>query len=115
MQERKRPQLLTVTDHAVSKLKHLLTVRGKDSLGIRIGTRTRGCSGHTYTLEYADQMHSLDELIDLDGVKLIIDPKAVMFLIGSSLDYEETELQSGFVFSNPNEKGRCGCGDSFHV
>ena len=74
-----------------------------------------GCSGLSYTLEYADQKSEFDETVEDNGVTIFVDPKAVMFLIGTEMDFVEDKLKSGFVFSNPNEKGRCGCGESFHV
>jgi iron-sulfur cluster assembly protein len=113
--KRARPVPLTVTDAAVARVKTLLDGRGKPSAGIRIGVRSRGCSGLSYTLEFADAKSPMDEIIEKDGVTVLIDPKASLFILGSEMDFEETKLQSGFVFRNPNEKGRCGCGESFHV
>ena len=112
---RPRPQVMTVTPAAAERVKALIDKRGKPTAGIRIGVRTKGCSGMSYTLEYADQQEPMDEVVDTEGVKLLIDPKASLFLIGTVMDYEEEKLKSGFVFKNPNEKGRCGCGESFHV
>jgi iron-sulfur cluster assembly protein len=112
---RPRPQVMTVTPAAVEHVKALIEKRGKATAGIRIGVRTKGCSGLSYTLEYADKQEPMDEVVESDGVKLLIDPKASLFLIGTVMDYEEEKLKSGFVFRNPNEKGRCGCGESFHV
>ena len=83
--------------------------------GVRIGVRTKGCSGLSYTLEFADKQEPMDEVIEAHDIKLLVDPKASLFLIGTEMDYEEEKLKSGFVFRNPNEKGRCGCGESFHV
>jgi len=108
-------QAMTVTDHAAQRIQALLAKRGKPSVGIRIGVRARGCSGLTYTLEYADEKGKLDEVVQDKGVTILIDPKATMFIIGTEMDYIEDKLQSGFTFRNPNEKGRCGCGESFHV
>jgi iron-sulfur cluster assembly protein len=108
-------QMMTLTDAAVDHVKALLEKRGKPSVGIRIGVRTAGCSGLSYTLEYADEKGEFDEAVETGGVTVLIDPKASMFLLGTEMDYVEDKLQSGFVFSNPNEKGRCGCGESFHV
>jgi len=108
-------QARTVTDAAAKRIQALLAQRGKPSAGIRIGVRARGCSGLTYTLEYADEKGRLDEVVQDKGVTILIDPKATMFIIGTEMDYVEDKLQSGFTFRNPNEKGRCGCGESFHV
>ena len=112
---RPRPQLMTVTPAAAERAKALIESRGKPTAGIRIGVRTKGCSGLSYTLEFADSQQPMDEVVETEGVKLLIDPKASLFLIGTEMDYEEEKLKSGFVFKNPNEKGRCGCGESFHV
>ena len=108
-------QALTLTDAAAERVKALLAKRGKPSAGIRIGVRSRGCSGLTYTLEYADEKGKWDEIVQDKGVTLLIDPKATMFILGTEMDFVEDKLQSGFTFRNPNEKGRCGCGESFHV
>ncbi|MGQ0675349.1 MAG: HesB/IscA family protein [Rhodospirillales bacterium] len=110
-----RPQAMTLTDAAAERVKALLAKRGKPSAGIRIGVRTKGCSGLSYTLEYADERGRFDEVVEAKGVTVIIDPKATLFILGTEMDYVEDKLQSGFVFKNPNEKGRCGCGESFHV
>jgi iron-sulfur cluster assembly protein len=107
--------LFSVSDAASTRINEMLAKRGKPSAGIRVGIRTRGCSGLSYTIEYADEVSKFDDVVEKDGVKILIDPKAVMFLIGTEMDYVEEQLKSGFVFRNPNEKGRCGCGDSFHV
>src|SRR5246127_2518303 len=108
-------QAMTVTDAAASRIHALLEKRGKPSLGIRVGVRSRGCSGLTYTLEYADEKGKFDEIVEDKGVTILIDPKATMFILGTEMDFVEDKLQSGFTFRNPNEKGRCGCGESFHV
>lgn len=107
--------ILTVTDQAAVKIKQLLDQRGKTSLGIRIGVKTRGCSGLSYYVEYADEQNPYDEIVQVGGVAIMIDPKAIMFLLGVVMDFETNDLESGFTFKNPNEKGRCGCGESFHV
>ena len=108
-------QAMTLTDAAADRIRALLAQRGRPAVGIRVGVRSRGCSGLTYTLEYADEKGKLDELVQDKGVTVLIDPKASMFIIGTEMDYVEDKLQSGFTFRNPNEKGRCGCGESFHV
>ena len=106
---------LTVTPAAAERVRSLLAGRGKPSVGVRIGVRSRGCSGMSYTLEFADERGPMDMVVETDGLTLLIDPKATMFILGTEMDFVEEKLQSGFVFRNPNEKGRCGCGESFHV
>ena len=112
---RPRPAAINLTPSAVARVKALLEKRGKPSAGIRIGVKTKGCSGLSYTLEFADEKGPMDEVVQQDGVTVLIDPKATLFVLGTEMDYIEEKLQSGFVFKNPNEKGRCGCGESFHV
>jgi iron-sulfur cluster assembly protein len=107
--------VLTISEAAAERIKVLLEGRGKPSYGIRIGIRSKGCTGLSYTLEFADDKGPYDDVVESHGVKVLIDPKAVMFILGSQMDYKEDKLSSGFVFENPNEKGRCGCGESFHV
>ena len=106
---------MAVTPLAAERIKKMIENRGKPTAGIRIGVRSKGCSGMSYTLEFADAQQPMDEIVTAGDVKLLIDPKASLFLIGTEMDYEEEKLKSGFVFRNPNEKGRCGCGESFHV
>jgi iron-sulfur cluster assembly protein len=104
-----------LTDAAAERVKALLAKRGKPSVGVRVGIRTKGCSGLSYTIEYADEKGKFDEVVAEKGVTVLIDPKAVMFLIGTKMDYVEEKMKAGFTFVNPNEKARCGCGESFHV
>ncbi len=106
---------ITITPAASERIRALLDARGKPSVGIKVGVRSKGCSGLSYTVEYADQIEKFDEVVDAGEFKVLIDPKAVIFLIGTEMDYREEKLKSGFTFRNPNEKGRCGCGESFHV
>jgi iron-sulfur cluster assembly protein len=110
-----RQQPINVTPAALERVKALLVERGKPSAGVRIGIRSRGCSGMSYTLEYADEKSPFDEVVETQGITILIDPKATMFILGTEMDFVEDKLESGFVFRNPNEKGRCGCGESFHV
>ena len=110
-----RRQAMIVTEAAAGRIRALLAKRGKPSVGIRVGVRSRGCSGLSYTLEYADEKGKFDEIVEDKGVTVLVDPKAVMFILGTEMDFVEDKLQSGFTFRNPNEKGRCGCGESFHV
>lgn len=109
---------LTISDNALHEIKKLLDERKEPCEGVRVGVRTRGCSGLSYTIEYAikdKNISKFDDVVIKDGVQLFIDPKVSMFLIGSEMIYKSDELNSGFDFVNPNEKGRCGCGESFKV
>jgi iron-sulfur cluster assembly protein len=106
---------MSLTESAAKRVKHLMETRTEPATGLRIGIRTGGCSGMAYSMEFAEDKEPLDEVVEEKGVKLYVDSKALMFLIGTEMDYVEDKLQSGFVFNNPNEKGRCGCGESFHI
>jgi len=106
---------ITLTDTAFDRVQVLLAQRGKPSVGIRISIRTKGCSGLSYSIEYADEKNPMDEMMEVNGVTILIDPKAILFILGTEMDYVEEKMQSGFVFRNPNAKGHCGCGKSFHV
>lgn len=110
-----QPQPMTITDAAAERVKAMIASRGKPTAGVRIGVRSKGCSGMSYTLEFADEKTEFDEVVEDKGITILIDPKATMFILGTEMDFVEDKLQSGFVFTNPNEKGRCGCGESFHV
>ncbi|MBU6141174.1 MAG: iron-sulfur cluster assembly accessory protein [Proteobacteria bacterium] len=107
---------LTISDDAFKEIQGLIAARKEPCEGIRVGVRTRGCSGLAYTVEYAikdKNISKFDDVVIRDGVQVFIDPKVSMFLIGSQMIYKTDELNSGFDFVNPNEKGRCGCGESF--
>jgi iron-sulfur cluster assembly protein len=106
---------LTITDFAITKVKELIEKRSKPSLGIRVTVKSGGCNGKTYSIEYADEERLFEEVLEQGGVKVYIDPKAIIYLIGSEMDFVEEQFKSGFTFKNPNEKSRCGCGDSFNV
>ena len=106
---------MSLTESAAERVKHLMETCTEPATGLRIGIRTGGCSGVAYSMEFAEDKEPLDEVVEEKGVKLYVDSKALMFLIGTEMDYVEDKLQSGFVFNNPNEKGRCGCGESFHI
>jgi iron-sulfur cluster assembly protein len=110
-----RPAPITITEAAAERVKSLIAKRGKPTAGIRIGVRAKGCSGMSYTVEFADEKSPYDEVVEDKGITVFIDPKATMFILGTEMDYIEEKLKSGFTFKNPNEKGRCGCGESFHV
>ncbi len=107
--------MITLTDAAAERVKHLIEQSERPVQGLRVGISTRGCSGLSYKVEYAEEKKQFEEMVEDKGVKIFIDPTAIMFLIGSEMDYVEEKFQTGFVFSNPNEAGRCGCGESFHV
>jgi iron-sulfur cluster assembly protein len=107
--------IISLTSNAKEHVKMLLAKRGKPSAGIRVGVKTGGCSGKTYFVEYADNISQFDEVIRDGDVTILIDPKALMYLIGCEMDYQTTTFKSGFVFANPNEKGKCGCEKSFSV
>jgi len=109
------PQLVTISDAAADRIKYLMSNSDKPVAGLRVGVNSRGCSGMSYVFEYAEKKKGLEEEIATKGVKLFIDSAAVMFLIGSEMDYVEDKLESKFVFSNPNAKNVCGCGESFSV
>jgi iron-sulfur cluster assembly protein len=112
---RERPALMTITEAAAEWVKQQLAKRSKPAIGIRLGVRPKGCSGLSYTLEYADERGPFDDIVEAHGVTLLVDPKAVMFIIGTEMDWAEDRMQQGLVLRNPNERGRCGCGKSFHV
>lgn len=107
---------LTITDEALKQVKNLLAKRSEPCEGIRVSVKTRGCSGLSYLIEYAlkdKNITKFDDVVIKDKVSIFIDPKVSMFLIGSQMIYAEDDLKSGFDFVNPNEDGRCGCGESF--
>jgi len=108
------PPLMSVTDAAAERLQKLYA-SGEQGKLLRIGVNTKGCSGLSYDMSWADEPASSDEVVTNNGVTVLVDRKASLFLIGTTMDYEVKALTSGFTFTNPNEKGRCGCGESFHV
>ena len=116
MQNQKNKKIVTITRNAVKKIKSLLKEKGEENyLGIRIGIKSGGCSGLSYFLEYSDGKRKFDEIVEDKGIKIIIDKKAILYLLGSKIDYVEEKFKSGFIFTNPNEKSQCGCGKSFSV
>ena len=108
-------QAMTMTDAAAAQVKELLTSQEEPALGLRVGVKNGGCSGMAYTMEFAKEIGPHDEVVEEKGVTILVDPTAIMFLIGTEMDYLDGSLQSGFVFNNPNEAARCGCGESFTV
>ncbi|XP_013782393.2 iron-sulfur cluster assembly 1 homolog, mitochondrial-like [Limulus polyphemus] len=105
---------LILTQSAVSRVKHLLHSK-PDAIGLKIGVKQRGCNGLSYTLDFAKQKGKFDEEVVQDGVRVLIDAKAQLTLLGTEMDYIESKLSSEFVFNNPNIKGTCGCGESFTI
>lgn len=110
-----RPAALTVTDRAVERIRDLLAKREKPAAGLRLTTPQKGCSGLSYNVDYVDEPNPLDEVVETPGGKLYIDTMSLLYIIGSEMDWQEDMFTAGFVFTNPNEKGRCGCGESFTV
>jgi iron-sulfur cluster assembly protein len=108
-------QVISLTPAAADRVRQLLAGQGSESVGIRLGVKPSGCSGFSYKLDFAKEIDPGDEVVDAAGVKVVIDPMAVMHVLGTELDWVEDRLGSQFVFRNPNEKGRCGCGESFRT
>ena len=114
---RERPPPIQLTENAARRIKELMSTK-EDAVGVKISVRRRGCNGYSYTMNYAteDEAKSTkDEVVNSHGVKVLVDPKAIFFIVGTTMDFEETELSSEFTFKNPNSKGECGCGESFNV
>jgi iron-sulfur cluster assembly protein len=109
---RPRPQVMRLTDAAAERIRALQAASGKEIAGVRIGVKNGGCAGMEYTMQYADEPGPHDEVIEDKGIKLLIDPTAVMFLLGTEMDYRSDRMRSGFVFNNPNQTSACGCGES---
>jgi len=112
---RARPKAVTLTDAAAARVREIMANAEKDYVGLRVGVKNGGCAGQEYTFAYAEQIEPLDEVVEDKGVTILIEPKAVLFLIGSEIDYETTKLASKFVFRNPNETDACGCGESVTI
>jgi iron-sulfur cluster assembly protein len=112
---RPRPKVVTLTERAAARVRAIMDQGEKPYMGLRVGVKNGGCAGQEYVLEYAEQPDALDEVIEDKGVTILIEPKAVLFLIGSEIDYETTKLASKFVFRNPNETDACGCGESVTI
>lgn len=106
--------MITITENAAKHINSYLTKRGK-GLGVRLGVKTSGCSGMAYNLEFVDEVNEDDLIFEEHGARVYIDPKSLVYLDGTQVDYTKEGLQEGFKFENPNVKGSCGCGESFHV
>ena len=108
-------QIIKLSDNAVNRIKEIMTSIESDAIGVRIAVKAGGCAGMSYVMEYAKNINPNDELIEDKGVKVFVDAGAVMYLLGTEMDYKTQEFSSSFVFNNPNETERCGCGESFKV
>lgn len=115
MTRRERPKAITLTDAAADRVREIMARSQGEVIGLRVGVRNGGCAGMEYTMDYATSQDSLDEVVEDKGVKVLIDPKAVLFLLGSTMDYRVDKLTSGFVFDNPNQVDACGCGESVNL
>ena len=107
--------IIKLSDNAALRIKEIMANAEKDSIGVRVSVKSGGCAGMSYVMEYAKDIKPNEEVIEEKGVKVLIDPKAIMYLLGTEMDYKKEELSSSFVFNNPNETERCGCGESFKI
>jgi iron-sulfur cluster assembly protein len=112
---RPRPKVVTLTDAAAARVKEIMARADKPYAGLRVGVKNGGCAGSEYVFEYAAERGPMDEVVEDKDVTILIEPKAVLFLIGTEIDYEITKLSSKFVFHNPNETDACGCGESVTI
>lgn len=112
---RPRPQVMTLTPAAVTRVKAVMAAKGEGVAGLKIGLKKGGCAGMEYTMTWADQVDKFDEVIEVDGARVIVDPQAVLYLLGTEMDYKTDKLASTFVFNNPNQKSACGCGESVNL
>jgi len=108
-------QAITLSDRAADRVKEIVAQSKEPIVGVRVGVSSGGCAGMSYVMEYAKKINPNDEIIVDKGVQVLIDPKAIMYLLGTEMDYKKEELSSTFVFKNPNETERCGCGESFKI
>jgi iron-sulfur cluster assembly protein len=112
---RERPKVVTLTDAAADRVREIMAKAEKPYAGLRVGVKNGGCAGQEYVLEYAETANPLDEVVEDKGVTILVEPKAVLFLIGTVVDYDVTRLAAKFVFRNPNETDACGCGESVTI
>ena len=107
--------IIKLTDNAAARIKEIMSNAEKDSVGVRVSVKTGGCAGMSYVMEYTEKVNPNDEIIEDKGVKVFVDSAAIMYLLGTEMDYKQEEMSSTFVFNNPNETERCGCGESFKI
>jgi iron-sulfur cluster assembly protein len=112
---RPRPKVVTLSDAAAERVREIMARAEKPYAGLRVGVKNGGCAGQEYVLEYAEAANPLDEVVEDKGVRILIEPKAVLFLIGTQIDYEISRLSAKFVFNNPNQTDACGCGESVTI
>ena len=108
-------QIIKLSDNAADRIKEIMSNADNTTIGVRVGVESGGCAGMSYVMEYAKEVNPTDEIIEDKGVKVFVDAAAVMYLLGTEMDYKKEEFSSSFVFNNPNESERCGCGESFKV
>ena len=108
-------QVITLSDRAAERVKEIMAQSKDPVIGVRVGVKSGGCAGMSYIMEYADEVKPNEEIIEDKGVKVLIDPKAIIYLLGTEMDYKKEKFSSQFIFKNPNETERCGCGESFKV
>tara|TARA_B100000963_G_scaffold143121_1_gene124613 strand:- start:112 stop:447 length:336 start_codon:yes stop_codon:yes gene_type:complete len=107
--------IIKLSDNAAARIKEILLDAEKDFIGVRVSVKSGGCAGMSYVMEYTKDLNPNDEIIEDKGVKVFVDSAAIMYLLGTEMDYKKEELSSSFVFNNPNETQRCGCGESFKI
>ena len=107
--------IIKISDNAAFRIKEIMSSSQKDSIGVRVSVKSGGCAGMSYIMEYTKEINPSDEMIEDKGVKLFVDPGAIMYLLGTEMDYKKEEFSSSFIFKNPNETERCGCGESFKI
>ena len=107
--------VIKLSDNAAERIKQIMLKAEKSAIGVRVGVKSGGCAGMSYVMEYAKKLNPNDEVIEDKGVKVFVDSAAIMYLLGTEMDYKQEELSSSFVFNNPNETERCGCGESFKI
>ena len=112
---RPRPQVIRLTEAAADRIKYVMANAAKPVVGVRVGVKNGGCAGMTYTMEYAEAVAPADEVVEDKGVRVLIDPKAVLFLLGTEMDYKTDKMQAQFIFNNPNQISACGCGESVQL
>jgi iron-sulfur cluster assembly protein len=115
MTTRERPKVMTLTESAAQRVKQIMASSDNDVIGLRVGVKNGGCAGMEYTMEYATGLQQHEEVVEDKGVKILIEPKAVLFLLGTEMDYRTEKLSSSFVFNNPNQTSACGCGESVAI